>query len=156
MSKKKTNIIEEVTSGDYKYGFTTDIETEVIPHGLYENVIRLISSKKNEPDWLLEFRLKAYRYWLTMKMPNWAHLTIPEIDYQQIAYYAAPRKHAPQSLDEVDPELINTFNKLGIPIEEQKEIGLSDGLIRFSIGLDNDIERTYQMMKKCMQELNIF
>ncbi|HOO23710.1 MAG TPA: Fe-S cluster assembly protein SufB [Paludibacteraceae bacterium] len=122
MSKKKTNIIEEVTSGDYKYGFTTDIETEVIPHGLDENVIRLISSKKNEPDWLLEFRLKAYRYWLTMKMPNWAHLTIPEIDYQQIAYYAAPRKHAPQSLDEVDPELINTFNKLGIPIEEQKAL----------------------------------
>lgn len=122
MSKKKTNIIEEVTSGDYKYGFTTDIETEVIPHGLDENVIRLISSKKNEPDWLLEFRLKAYRYWLTMKMPNWAHLTIPEIDYQQIAYYAAPRKHAPQSLEEVDPELINTFNKLGIPIEEQKAL----------------------------------
>ena len=122
MSKKKTNIIEEVTSGDYKYGFTTDIETEVIPHGLDENVIRLISSKKNEPDWLLEFRLKAYRYWLTMKMPNWAHLTIPEIDYQKIAYYAAPRKHAPQSLDEVDPELINTFNKLGIPIEEQKAL----------------------------------
>ena len=122
MSKKKTNIIEEVTSGDYKYGFTTDIETEVIPHGLDENVIRLISSKKNEPDWLLEFRLKAYRYWLTMKMPNWAHLTIPEIDYQQIAYYAAPRKHAPHSLDEVDPELINTFNKLGIPIEEQKAL----------------------------------
>lgn len=122
MSKKKTNIIEEVTSGDYKYGFTTDIETEVIPYGLDENVIRLISSKKNEPDWLLEFRLKAYRYWLTMKMPNWAHLTIPEIDYQQIAYYAAPRKHAPQSLEEVDPELINTFNKLGIPIEEQKAL----------------------------------
>ena len=122
MSKKKTNIIEEVTSGDYKYGFTTDIETEVIPHGLDENVIRLISSKKNEPDWLLEFRLKAYRYWLTMKMPNWAHLTIPEIDYQQIAYYATPRKHAPQSLEEVDPELINTFNKLGIPIEEQKAL----------------------------------
>src|SRR5574344_2027936 len=122
MSDTHKNIIDEVTSSDYKYGFTTDIETEVIPHGLDENVIRLISSKKNEPDWLLEFRLKAYRYWLTMKMPNWAHLTIPEIDYQKIAYYAAPRKHAPQSLDEVDPELINTFNKLGIPLEEQKAL----------------------------------
>ena len=122
MSDTHKNIIDEVTSSDYKYGFTTDIETEVIPIGLNEDVVRLISAKKGEPEWLLDYRLKAYRHWLTMKMPVWPHLTIPEIDYQKIAYYAAPRKNAPQSLDEVDPELINTFNKLGIPLEEQKAL----------------------------------
>jgi len=114
-----TNILDEVTTGDYKYGFTTDIETDIIPIGLSEEVIRLISTKKNEPEWMLEFRLKAYRHWLTMKMPEWAHLNIPVIDYQSISYYAAPRKNTPKSMDEVDPELIKTFNKLGIPLEEQ-------------------------------------
>ena len=88
--------------------------------GLNEDVIRLISAKKNEPEWLLDFRLKSYRHWLTMQMPTWAHLTIPEIDYQNMSYFAAPRKNAPKSLDEVDPELLNTFNKLGIPLDEQK------------------------------------
>jgi Fe-S cluster assembly protein SufB len=112
-------IIEQVTTSDYKYGFTTDIETDIIPIGLSEDVVRLISKKKNEPEWMLEFRLKAFRHWLTMKMPEWAHLNIPEIDYQSISYYAAPRKNAPKSMDEVDPELIKTFNKLGIPLEEQ-------------------------------------
>ena len=115
MSEKQPHqIIDDLTQSDYKYGFTTDIETEIIPHGLSEEVVRLISAKKNEPEWLLEFRLKAYRHWLTLSMPTWAHLDIPEIDYQQIAYYAAPRKNAPKSPDEVDPELINTFDKLGI------------------------------------------
>jgi Fe-S cluster assembly protein SufB len=113
------DILHEVTQADYKYGFTTDIETDIIPIGLSEDVVRLISKKKNEPEWMLEFRLKAYHYWLTMKMPEWAHLNIPEIDYQSIAYYAAPRKNAPKSLDEVDPELIKTFEKLGIPLEER-------------------------------------
>ena len=113
------SILHEVTQNEYKYGFTTDIETEVIPVGLSEDVVRIISAKKNEPEWMLDFRLKAYRHWITMKMPEWAHLNIPEIDYQSISYYAAPRKNAPQSLDEVDPELIKTFNKLGIPLEEQ-------------------------------------
>ena len=120
MSKTHKEIIDEVTSNDYKYGFTTDIETDVIPIGLNEDVVRTISAKNDEPEWLLEYRLKAYRHWLTMKMPEWPHLKVPHIDYQSIAYYAAPRKNAPQSLDEVDPELINTFNKLGIPLEEQK------------------------------------
>jgi len=114
-----TDILNEVTQNDYKYGFTTDIETDIIPIGLSEDVVRLISKKKNEPQWMLDFRLKAYRHWLTMKMPEWAHLNIPEIDYQSIAYYAAPRKNAPKSLDEVDPELIKTFEKLGIPLEER-------------------------------------
>ncbi len=113
-------LLDQVTQADYKYGFTTDIETDIIPIGLSEEVVRLISKKKNEPEWMLEFRLKAYRHWTTMKMPEWAHLNIPQIDYQSIAYYAAPRKNAPQSLDEVDPELIKTFDKLGISLEEQK------------------------------------
>ncbi|MGL4993395.1 MAG: Fe-S cluster assembly protein SufB [Bacteroidales bacterium] len=120
MQDNNNNILDEVTSGDYKYGFVTDIETEVIPVGLNEEVVRLISSKKDEPQWLLDFRLKAFEYWKTLEMPKWAHLTIPEIDYQSISYYAAPKqKEGPKSMDEVDPELINTFNKLGIPLEEQ-------------------------------------
>ena len=113
--------LRELTQEKYKYGFTTDIHTDIIEKGLNEDVIRLISAKKNEPEWLLEFRLKAYRHWLTMEMPTWAHLDIPEIDYQDISYYADPtqKKEGPMSLDEVDPELIKTFNKLGIPLEEQ-------------------------------------
>jgi Fe-S cluster assembly protein SufB len=116
-------IIDEVTSGDYKYGFVTDIDTEIIRKGLSEDVVRLISAKKNEPAWLLEFRLKAYRHWLTLEMPAWAHLKIPPIDYQDIICYAAPKKkEGPKSLDDVDPELLKTFNKLGIPLEEQKHL----------------------------------
>ena len=117
------NIISDSTSGEYKYGFTTDIDTDRIPVGLSEDVVRLISKKKNEPDWLLDFRLKAYRHWLTLPMPDWAHLDIPPIDYQAISYYAAPKKkEGPKSLDEVDPQLLDTFNRLGIPLEEQKLI----------------------------------
>ena len=117
------DIIGNVTNGEYKYGFVSDIDNDVIPRGLNEDVIRLISKKKGEPEWLLEFRLKAYRHWLTLKMPTWAHLDIPEIDYQAISYYAAPKKkEGPKSLDEVDPELLETFNKLGIPLEEQKAL----------------------------------
>lgn len=113
MQENQDSILEEVTSGDYKYGFVTDIDTEVIPVGLNEDVVRLISAKKNEPEWLLEFRLKAYRHWLTLDMPDWAQLNIPEIDYQSISYYASPKKKdGPKSLDEVDPELLKTFEKL--------------------------------------------
>ena len=116
-------ILNDVTSNDYKYGFVTDIETEVIPTGFCKNVIRLISQKKVEPEWLLEFRLKAYEHWKTLKMPHWAHLDIPSIDYQAISYYAAPKKkEGPKSLDEVDPELLKTFNKLGISLEEQMKL----------------------------------
>lgn len=119
--KKNGNILEEVTSGDYKYGFYTDIETEVAPMGLNEDIIRFISTKKNEPEWLLEYRLKAYRYWLTIEEPDWALLEHPPINYQDIIYFAAPKpKKELTSLDEVDPELIDTFNKLGISLEEQK------------------------------------
>ena len=124
-SQKTDNdeIIGNVTDSEYKYGFVTDIDTDVIPRGLNEDVIRLISAKKHEPEWLLEFRLKAYRHWLTLKMPTWAHLDIPPTDYQAISYYAAPRKkEGPKSLDEVDPELLETFDKLGIPLHEQKAL----------------------------------
>ena len=113
-------ILDEVTGQDYKYGFVTDIDTDTIPKGLNEDIIRLISAKKNEPGWMTELRLKAYHHWLTMEMPKWAHLDIPEINYQDIIYYAAPRsKPKYQSMDEVDPELVATFDKLGIPLEEQ-------------------------------------
>ena len=116
-------ILNDVTSNDYKYGFVTEIETDIIPNGLNEDIIRHISQKKGEPEWLLEFRLKAYAHWKTLEMPHWAHLTIPEIDYQAISYYAAPKtKVAPKSLDEVDPELRKTFDKLGISLEEQMKL----------------------------------
>lgn len=116
-------IIQEVTSSDYKYGFVTDIETDIIPTGLNEEVVRLISAKKGEPDWLLDFRLKAFAHWKTLEMPHWAHLDIPDIDYQAISYYAAPKKkESPKSLDDIDPELRSTFNKLGISLEEQMKL----------------------------------
>lgn len=123
MANEQDKILNEVTESDYKYGFVTDIENETIAKGLSEAVVRIISEKKGEPEWLLEFRLKAYRHWLTMKMPEWAHLNIPEIDYQEVIYYSAPKQKASlASLDEVDPELLETFNKLGIPLEEQKHL----------------------------------
>lgn len=112
--------VEEAT-GQYKYGFVTDIETEKAPKGLNEDIIRFISAKKNEPEWMLEWRLKAYEKWLTMESPDWAKLNIPEIDYQDVYYYAAPKSaEGPKSLDEVDPELLATYEKLGIPLNEQK------------------------------------
>ena len=123
--KKETDedIIKDATGGEYKYGFVTDIDTHIIPVGLNEDVVRYISKTKEEPEWLLDFRLKAYRHWLTLDMPRWAHLEIPEIDFQSISYYAAPKtKSAPGSMDEVDPELRRTFDKLGIPLEEQMRL----------------------------------
>ena len=105
---KPVKEIEEITSQEYKYGFTTDVETDIIPVGLNEDVVRLISAKKGEPEWLLEFRLKAYRKWLTMPHPNWAHLTIPEIDFQALSYYAAPKTHTGDEKKEIDPELMKT------------------------------------------------
>jgi Fe-S cluster assembly protein SufB len=109
---------------EYKYGFETDIEQELVPKGLNEGVIRLISSKKNEPEWLLEYRLKAFKHWQTMTEPTWAHVNYPKIDFQDVHYYAAPKKkqEGPKSLEELDPELIKTFERLGIPLQEQKRI----------------------------------
>ena len=138
--------VKELTQEKYKYGFTTDVHTEVIERGLNEDVVRLISAKKNEPEWLLEFRLKAYRHWLTMEMPTWAHLRIPEIDYQAISYYADPlakKKDAPKSMDEVDPELIKTFNKLGIPLEEQMALsGMAVDAVMDSVSVKTTFKET--------------
>jgi Fe-S cluster assembly protein SufB len=123
MEPDSNKIIDEVTRSDYKYGFVSEIDTEFAPKGLNEDIIRYISEHKQEPEFLLEFRLKSYRQWLTMKQPDWAHLTIPPIDFQDIHYYAAPKKKkSVGSLDEVDPELLATFNKLGISLEEQKRL----------------------------------
>src|SRR5499433_2415129 len=115
---------EILTNREYKYGFVTDIEADIIPKGLSEDTVRLISEKKNEPEWMLEFRLKAYRHWLTMTEPkHWPNITYPEIDYQDVIYYSAPKqKPLKKSLDEVDPELLRTFEKLGIPLQEQKQL----------------------------------
>ena len=115
-----TTTIESFVSQDYKWGFVTEIEQDVAPPGLNEDIIRMISAKKNEPEWLLEWRLKAYRYWLTIKEPTWHNVHYPPINYQGVSYYAAPKKKELQSLDEVDPELLRTYEKLGIPLEEQK------------------------------------
>ncbi len=112
-------IIRELAEREYEFGFETVIETETIPRGLSEEVVRLISAKKGEPGWMLERRLEAYRHWLTLTPPTWAHLDIPEIDFQDIIYYAAPKSAAKKSIDEVDPELLRTFEKLGIPLEER-------------------------------------
>ncbi len=116
-------MIEKITKSEYKYGFVTDIETEIAPKGLNEDIIRLISKKKNEPEFMLEWRLKAYRKWLKMKEPHWAFLKYPPIDYQDQYYYAAPKqKKRPKSLDEIDPKIKETFDKLGIPLEEQERL----------------------------------
>ena len=121
--ENEEKIIGDVTQSEYKYGFTTNIESDSIPKGLNEDVVRLISEKKNEPEWLLEYRLDAFKKWQEMEMPDWAQLDIPEIDYQDIIYYSAPKqKKGPDSLDDVDPELLDTFEKLGIPLDEQKAL----------------------------------
>ena len=115
--------VGDLVSQPYKYGFVTDIETEKIAKGLSEDVVRLISAKKNEPAFLLDFRLRAYRQWLQMEEPDWATLGHPPIDYQEIIYYAAPKQQEKKaSLDEVDPKLLETFDKLGIPLSEQKRL----------------------------------
>ena len=113
---------EQFVDQGYKYGFVTDIEMDIVPKGLNERVIRTISAKKEEPQWLLDWRLKAYKRWLKMKDPNWSSVHYPAIDFQDLSYYAAPKKKGsgPKSLDEVDPKLLETYKKLGIPLEEQK------------------------------------
>lgn len=144
MVNDQDKILNEVTSNDYKYGFVTDIETETIPKGLSEDVVRIISAKKEEPEWMLEFRLKAFRHWQTMEMPQWAHLFIPEFDYQDVIYYAAPKQKAKlNNLDEVDPELLDTFNRLGIPLEEQKILsGVAVDAVMDSISVKTTFRET--------------
>ena len=118
IEQEKNKFVKQVAEQKYEFGFTTDIETEIIPVGLDEDVVRLISRKKQEPDWLLDFRLEAFRYWKTLKVPTWGHLHLPEIDFQGISYYADPLAKKPAN-KEIDPELEKTFDKLGIPLEER-------------------------------------
>ncbi len=141
---EQDKILNEVTQEEYKYGFHTDIETETIPKGLNEDVVRIISAKKEEPEWLLEFRLKAFRHWQKMKMPTWPHLKIPEINYQDIIYYAAPKQGAKyESMDEVDPELLETFDKLGIPLDEQKALaGVAVDAVMDSVSVKTTFSET--------------
>lgn len=123
MMSTETNTIENLANREYKYGFVTDIEADTAPRGLNEDIIRFISAKKQEPEFMLEWRLKAYRHWLTMEEPVWANVHYPKIDYQDMIYYSAPKqKKQLKSLDEVDPELLETYKKLGIPLEEQKAL----------------------------------
>src|SRR5512141_210458 len=119
-----TDDIEVLANREYKYGFVTDVEADAVPKGLSEDVIRLISAKKHEPEFMLEWRLKAFRHWLTMKEPTWPHVHYPPIEYQKSVYYSAPKKKGdgPKSLDEVDPKLLETYEKLGIPLKERERL----------------------------------
>jgi Fe-S cluster assembly protein SufB len=148
MEKDQDKILSEVTSGEYKYGFYSDIEMERIPKGLSEEVVKIISAKKNEPEWLLEFRLKAYRHWLTMKMPAWPNLKIPPINYQEIIFYAAPKSRPKlNSIDDIDPELRKTFDKLGIPLTEQKHLaGVAVDAVIDSVSVTTTFKETLAEM----------
>lgn len=135
--KEQQDSLEQAVSNEYKYGFVTDIDTDAIPKGLNEEVIRLISHKKNEPEWLLEWRLKAYAHWLQLEEPTWPNVKYPKINYQDIIYYAAPKpKKQLNSLDEVDPELLRTFEKLGISLSEQKRLsGVAVDVVMDSVSI---------------------
>ena len=139
-------IIENITEGEYKYGFVSDIDIEEFPRGLNEDVIRLISQRKNEPEWLLDFRLKAYRKWITLEQPDWAHLNFEKPNYQDIIYLAIPKKKKElSSLDEVDPELLKTFDKLGISLNEQKALaGVAVDAVIDSISVKTTFSETLE------------
>lgn len=142
------DILEKVTSTEYQYGFVTDIETETAPKGLNEDTVRFISAKKNEPEWMLEWRLKAFRNWLKMPEPEWANVHYPKIDFQDIIYYAAPKKKPKlDSLDEVDPELIKTFEKLGISLDEQKRLtGVAVDVVMDSVSVKTTFKETLEKL----------
>lgn len=145
MAEDQDKILDEVTGGEYKYGFYSDIEMETIPKGLNEDVVRMISAKKKEPEFMLEFRLKAFNHWLKMTPPNWAHLNIPEIDFQEIIFYAAPKKKPElESLDDVDPDLKATFDKLGIPLDEQKVLAGVAGVAVDAVIDSVSVKTTYK------------
>ena len=144
MKENNQDIISSLESKEYEYGFTTDIETETLPKGLNEGIIRAISARKGEPEWMTEYRLKAFRHWQTMSLPTWAHLNIPPIDFQDIIYYAEPKQKKPLgSMDEVDPELKRTFDKLGIPLEEQMALaGVAVDAVMDSVSVKTTFRQT--------------
>ena len=119
MGKEDNKLVRRIAEQKYEFGFTTDVHTEIIEKGLNEDVVRLISAKKGEPEWMLEFRLKAFRYWQEQTEPKWGHVHVPEIDYQAISYYADPLASKPKGDGKIDPQLEKTFDKLGIPLEER-------------------------------------
>ncbi|MCF8232088.1 MAG: Fe-S cluster assembly protein SufB [Bacteroidales bacterium] len=138
-------IIDEVTQSEYKYGFVSNIEADQVPKGLNEDIIRMISEKKNEPEWLLEYRLEAFHIWQQMEEPDWAHVKYPKIDFQDIVYFSAPKKKKYNSLDEVDPEMLETFNKLGISLEEQKKLtGVAVDAVMDSVSVKTTFQETLQ------------
>lgn len=138
-------IIDEVTQSEYKYGFVSNIEADQVPKGLNEDIIRMISEKKNEPEWLLEYRLEAFRTWQQMEEPDWAHVKYPKIDFQDIVYFSAPKKKKYDSLDDVDPEMLETFNKLGISLEEQKKLtGVAVDAVMDSVSVKTTFQETLQ------------
>lgn len=147
MSEEKSNdILGEVTQSEYKYGFYTDIEMDQAPRGLTEETIHFISAKKNEPDFMLQYRLKAFRHWKTLKEPHWAHVQYPPINFQDIIYYSAPKKKPEyESLDQVDPELLETFEKLGIPLDEQKKLaGVAVDAVMDSVSVGTTFKETLE------------
>lgn len=145
-----SDILEQLAEREYEYGFVTDIDMEIVPAGLNEDTVRFVSEKKNEPEWLLEWRMKGYQSFLRQEMPHWQNFKMPEMDFQKISYYAAPKKQAKySSLDEVDPELLRTFEKLGIPLNEQKQLaGVAVDVVFDSVS----VTTTY---KKALEELGI-
>mgnify|MGYP006385939167 CR=1 FL=1 len=155
MEENEKDIIQEVTNEEYKWGFTTDIATETIRKGLDEEVVRLISQKKGEPEWLLEFRLEALRRWQKMKEPDWAHLEYETPNYQDIIYFAAPKQEKKKSMDEVDPELLATFDKLGIPLREREALaGVESAAgVAYDAIMDSVSVKANKMHKKHYKDL---
>ena len=148
--------VRDVTEQKYKYGFVTDIEMETAPKGLNEDIVRFISAKKEDPEWLLEWRLKAFRHWLTMPEPEWAKVAFPPINYQDAHYYASPKnKEKPKSLDEVDPELLKTYEKLGIPLKEQEVLAGVEGAATVAVDAVFDSVSVATTFKKKLQEVGV-
>ncbi len=147
--------VSETTGDRYKYGFFTDIEMDTAPKGLNEDIIRLISSKKDEPEWLLDWRLKAYAHWLEMPEPDWAYVDFPPIDYQDAYYYAAPKKEGPKSLDEVDPELLRTYEKLGISLKEQEVLAGVEGAPKVAVDAVFDSVSVATTFRKELQKAGV-
>jgi Fe-S cluster assembly protein SufB len=148
--------VSDVAQQKYKYGFVTDIEMETAPKGLSEDIVRFISAKKEDPEWLLEWRLKAYRHWLTMPEPEWAKVSFPPIDYQDAHYYASPKnKEKPKSLDEVDPELLKTYEKLGIPLKEQEVLAGVEGAATVAVDAVFDSVSVATTFKKKLEEVGV-
>ncbi|RTL54265.1 MAG: Fe-S cluster assembly protein SufB [Sphingobacteriales bacterium] len=141
--KEEMDVLEQTIGSEYKYGFVTDIETETVPKGINESIVRLISKKKNEPEWMLNWRLKAFAHWIKMEEPQWPNVTYPPINFQDIIYYAAPKKKkALNGLDEVDPELLKTFEKLGISINEQKRLtGVAVDVVMDSVSVATSFKK---------------